>query len=162
MGYAIQVGPCNVGLGLFATRHFEAGERILVFKGKRFDANDPIHETPDGSNLLQTGRRTYIMPLPPGLYVNHSCNPNAGVVHGRHLVALRSIAAGQEIRFDYATTIFDDTWKMACACGEPNCRNLIEDFSTLPEELKVFYLHHNLVAPYLKRIMQHQRSHSVT
>ena len=162
MGYAIKVAPCDVGLGIYAIRDFKAGERILIFKGSRIDADDPIHKTPGGSNLLQTGRRTYILPLPPGLYANHSCNPNAGILNGRQLVTILPIAEGEEIRFDYSTTIFDDSWKMDCACGELNCRGVVEDFTTLPESLQNYYLRNNVVAPFLKRIMQHRLKPYVT
>ena len=57
--------------------------------------------------------------------VNHSCAPNlglfpmvgAGGVDGDlFLVARREIAAGEELSFDYSTSMVDEPWAMDCAC----------------------------------------------
>jgi hypothetical protein len=130
------VGPCDVGRGVFAARRFLPGETILVFRGPRVDRSDPVHHTPAGANLLQTGPRTYIDPEPPGVFVNHSCRPNAGVGRERRLFALVEILPGQEIRFDYSTTMDEDLWTMECLCGEAGCRGRVTDFRLLPLEVR--------------------------
>jgi hypothetical protein len=55
-------------------------------------------------------------------WINHSCAPNAGIAGQITIVALRDIAAGEEICFDYAmcsTCLLDD---FDCRCGMPGCR----------------------------------------
>jgi len=136
----VRVGPCDVGSGLFAVRPIRAGETILPLRGPRYRRDDPIHDSERGANLLQTGYRTYVLLEPPAVFANHSCDPNAGVVDSRRLVALRDIAAGREIRFDYSTTMDENYWTMRCRCGAPGCRGTIGDFKALPPEVRQRYL----------------------
>ncbi|MGH9481694.1 MAG: SET domain-containing protein-lysine N-methyltransferase [Terriglobales bacterium] len=49
-------------------------------------------------------------------FLNHSCRPNAWV-RGRQLLALRPIAPGEEITFDYNCTEFDMAAPFPCRCG---------------------------------------------
>lgn len=147
----VVVGLCRLGRGLFAVRDFEPGEIILRLHGPRYGRNDPIHDTPFGANLLQTGWRTYILLDPPGVFANHSCNPNAGVRDSRTLVAIRAITAGDEICFDYSTTMAENFWTMACACGDPACRGVVEDFEKLPPELQRYYIELDIVQRFIAR-----------
>ena len=57
--------------------------------------------------------------------VNHSCAPNLGLFPmvgadggdgDLFLVARRDIAAGEELSFDYSTSMVDEPWAMDCAC----------------------------------------------
>jgi hypothetical protein len=57
--------------------------------------------------------------------VNHSCAPNLGLFPmvgadggdgDLYLVARREIAAGEELSFDYSTSMVDEPWAMDCAC----------------------------------------------
>lgn len=52
----------------------------------------------------------------PWRYLNHSCEPNA-VLKGRSLVALKAIAPGEEVTFDYNTTEYEMSAPFACHCG---------------------------------------------
>jgi hypothetical protein len=49
-------------------------------------------------------------------YLNHSCAPNA-VLAGRALTAAASIAAGDEVTFDYETTEDELAVPFRCRCG---------------------------------------------
>jgi len=150
-GYDVTVGECDLGRGVFAGRFFQRGERILVFRGVRFDRSHPIHETDTGANLLQTGPSTYILPDPPGLFVNHSCDPNAGIAGSRRLIALCDISPGEEIRFDYSTTMDENLWTMECRCGKPGCRHMVEDFKRLPSHVRARYIALGIVPQFLIR-----------
>ncbi len=145
----VYVSSCDVGRGVFASRRFARGERILTFNGMRVDANDPINNEPEGANLLQTGKRTYLLLNEPGLFLNHSCEPNAGIVNGRMLVALADIEKDEEIRFDYSTTMDDGLWTMDCKCLNNSCRGLITDFKELPNEIQDKYINLGIVPKYL-------------
>lgn len=134
------VAPCDVGRGVFATRAYRRGETILRFEGEAYDRSHPIHQSAGGANLLQVGAESYILPRPVGLYVNHSCRPNAGLSGTDLLVAIGDIAPGDEIRFDYSTNMDEDLWTMSCACREPECRGIVRDFKHLPEDLRRKYI----------------------
>ena len=43
------------------------------------------------------------MPEEPWIYMNHSCDSNAGVVDDRKLVAAKDIKKGEEITVDYSS-----------------------------------------------------------
>lgn len=145
----VYVAACNVGRGLFAARPFSPNEHILTFHGPRISADDPINESEQQSNLIQIGPRAYLLPEPPGLYANHSCRPNAGLFQDIHLIAITPIEQDEEICFDYSTCMDEDNWTMACACGLPECRHLIEDFRTLPPALQAWYIERNLVQSFI-------------
>lgn len=145
------VGDCNVGKGVFAARPFSPGDLILTFQGHRVEREDPIHFELLGANLIQTGRSTYIMPIEPGVFVNHSCDPNAGVSRNRRLIALKAIRLGEEIRFDYSTTMDEALWTMECCCGDPGCRSRVKDFGELPPEVQARYLSGQVVQGFIAR-----------
>lgn len=151
MAKRVYVAACSVGRGVFAGKSFQPGERILGFWGPHVDHLDPIHCTPKAGNLLQIGLNRYIYPRPRGLFVNHSCNPNAGLRGTVTLVALRPISVGEEIRFDYSTTMDDQLWTMDCSCGEASCRSLIGDFRDLPEELRLRYIDMGIVPRFIAK-----------
>ena len=80
--------------------------------------------------------------------VNHSCDPNCGLIErGGHvfLVTLRGIRAGEELTFDYATSMTDEPWGISCACGASACRGVIGSFRDLPDDLRERYLVEGLV-----------------
>jgi hypothetical protein len=87
--------------------------------------------------------------LAPGIYVNHSCQPNAGIRNDRDLIALRNISKGEEIRFDYSTTMQENSFRMECRCGKSNCRKIVNDFSTIPAELQKQYLSQKIVMQFI-------------
>lgn len=147
----VVIGPCPVGKGLFAARDYEPGDIILHLAGPAVGREDPIHFTEAGANLLQTGPRSYILLGPPGVFANHSCDPNAGIKANRHLVAIKSITRGQEIRFDYSTTMAEDFWTLECRCGSPRCRGTVTDFRLLPTEVKRRYLELGVVQKFIAR-----------
>jgi hypothetical protein len=55
-------------------------------------------------------------------WINHSCDPNCGMAGQISLVAMRDIAAGEEICFDYAMSSSCQMDTFDCACGSANCR----------------------------------------
>jgi len=149
MSRDVLVGECDVGRGVYAARDFDRGEKILKFTGRRVPRTHAFHSTRDGGNLLQIGRMKYILPEPPGLFVNHSCDPNAGIRGPRTLVAIRPIRAGEEIRFDYSTTMDENLWTMQCFCRTSNCRHIVADFRLLPDPVREQYRVLGVVSPFL-------------
>ncbi len=132
------VASCPLGRGLFAGATIASGTEILRFTGPIMTLSAVRARGPAAANALQVGVDRYLYLDEPGRYVNHSCDPSAAVVDDTRLIALRDIAANEEIRFDYSTTI-SDGWTMPCRCGAANCRGLVVAFQLLPEPLRRRY-----------------------
>ncbi len=151
------VGECKVGRGVFAAEPIAAGETILHYSGPFL-------------TYAETTPKTLALQVTPDLYlgesgnaddfVNHSCDPNAGIViegEGRgvqvRLIAIRPIETGKEIFFDYSTTMDEDDFEMQCWCGSPACRTIIRDFKHLPDSLKQKYAELGVVPEYNRRYL---------
>lgn len=93
---------------------------------------------------IQVGKDNWMGPSGgPDDYVNHSCDPNAGLLEddtGLHLVALRQIAVNEEITFDYSTSMFQEPTEMSCICGAATCRGVIRNFMDLPISVQEKYI----------------------
>ncbi|HEV7921953.1 MAG TPA: SET domain-containing protein [Thermoanaerobaculia bacterium] len=146
---SVYIAPSKFGQGVFAMRTIPAGESILILAGPTITFDDAVAKGVQESYALQIGPATYIDTVAPGCYVNHSCDPNAGIVDGFELMALREIAEGAEILYDYSTTMQEDHWTMVCRCGTRACRRLVTDFALLPLALRQQYLRAGIVQPYI-------------
>ncbi len=143
------VASCDVGLGVFANRDLAPGEVILEIEGPIIDFAETKRRGPRECMAIQIGHDRYIDTQAPGVFVNHSCDPNAGIRADKYLVALKPIARGHEIRFDYSTTMEEQSFTMQCLCGLPCCRNVIRDFSTLPAVVKTRYIAEGIVMSFI-------------
>lgn len=137
------------GLGAFATGNLIEGERIMRFEGTPLNFEQTLALGNEESFALQTGVDAYIMTVPPLRYVNHSCDPNCGVDEDLYLVAMRDIAEGEELTYDYSTTMLERHWEMICHCGSPKCRGVVRDFDTIPAEDQRKYVNLSLVPRYI-------------
>ena len=150
------VGETHLGKAVFAARAFDEGQPLLEFTGRRFRAA----RVP---SLMRGGSDRYVQVTPEHYMgpsgriddlVNHSCDPNAGLRFtddGVFLVAIRPIAPGEEVTWDYSTTLAESNWHMICQCRAEGCRRVIGNFATIDPERQQFYRARNLVAPYLRR-----------
>ncbi len=133
------IADCAVGRGLFAAEPIAAGTEILRLTGPLLTLNEVRAKGPLlAANALQIGIDRYLDLDEPGRFINHSCAPNAAVVRDTVLVAIQPIEVGQEICFDYSTTI-SDGWTMECRCRAAECRGLVVAFQLLPENLRRRY-----------------------
>ncbi len=140
---------CDVGLGVFAARDLAAGDVILEIDGPIIDFAETKRRGPRECMAIQIGYDRYIDTQAPGVFVNHSCDPNAGIRDDKYLVALRPIPRGREIRFDYSTTMEEQSFTMQCLCGAPGCRQVVQDFSTLPSEISSRYVAEGIVMSFI-------------
>lgn len=106
----------------------------------------------DNGNPLQIGTDRYIDLIEPFVCFNHSCSPNAGIRNDGILFAIKDIMPGEEIQYDYSTTVDDSWWKMECRCGAKQCRRLIQDFQSIPHAQKEYYLSKNAISRHLKSV----------
>ena len=155
--WPIRIGVSRHGLGLFATRDLSPTSQILVFDGPEISFERMLCKREHEANALQIARNCYLDLTPPGVYANHSCQPNAGIKQNRILIALQRIKAGEEITYDYSTTMLENHWTMPCHCGTEACRKLIEDFPKLPQKIQNNYLELGIVQDFIVRNTSKQR-----
>ena len=148
-GSDILIGETPVGKGLFVTRSYAPDEEILLFTGREIDFDATLAKGDRECDAFQVAPGRYIDLDPPGVYINHSCDPNTGVRDGFRLVALTALQPGEEIRFDYSTTMGEDHWTLQCSCGSPRCRGIIRDFKFLPRELQIERVRRQIVPQFL-------------
>lgn len=136
------IADCELGRGVFAAKTFAEGETILRFTGQMIRFADTVAKGDAEANPLQVGPDAYMDLEAPGVLTNHSCEPNAGIRDDVVLVALKPVAAGEEIRYDYSTTMWEERggWTMPCRCGAAACRGVVDQFPTLPADVQKRYL----------------------
>jgi len=119
------------GRGLFASEPLKAGEIICV-KGGHVFGRETRNEVQNrlGPAEIQIADGLFIGPLIEDeregsmIFSNHSCAPNIGVKGQVVFVAMRDIAAGEELTHDWAMTD-DDDYSMVCNCGASICRRVV-------------------------------------
>jgi SET domain-containing protein len=135
------------GKGIFAKRNFKKGEKILYFTGKIIETDKPREFSEEirehWAPIKRRGKKiSYIIPESPWMYMNHSCESNAGLKTDRQLVAVRDIKKGEEITIDYsiidieAITEGRTRLSMICKCGSKNCRKIIRRYDKLPKKVQ--------------------------
>ena len=143
------------GKGVFANKDFSKGDFIIEFKGKIYQRKDKPRGLHSRINhYLQIGKKLYIGPSKKiDDYINHSCNPNTGIKisNKARLFAIKKIRKGEEITFDYSTTMDEDYWEMNCSCRSGNCRKLIRDFKYLQKSFQQKYIKLGIVPKYILR-----------
>lgn len=153
----ITVKESKFGKGIFATRNISQGSIIVAIKGQKLNFSDSLDLGDRESYCLQVGLDKYIIPEPPFLYSNHSCDPNSGINIKLELFALRSIEEDEELLWDYSSSMLERHWTMHCHCGSPSCRQVITDFDLLPVDTQERYRRLGIVLPF---IIHHLNGHS--
>lgn len=146
----ITIGTSNFGKGLFATSDISAGTVVIPIKGKKLKFRQTTILGNKESYPLQTDVDEYVL-SDPFAFCNHSCEPNCGLNADLELYALRDIKKGEELYWDYSTSMLERHWEMPCHCGSVKCRKLIRDFDKLPQEIQFRYLNMGIVLPYIVR-----------
>lgn len=114
--------------GCFALTEVPKGSRILEYTGERISKAE-------GDTRYDGRLFTYLFGIGDGevvidghgmaMFVNHSCDPNCEIeeTKGRvYIEALRDIAAGEELTYDYSLYDGADEDPAICSCGSENCR----------------------------------------
>jgi uncharacterized protein len=129
---AVKGRPSGIaGRGLIAVEPI-AKDEIVAIKGGHLVDTATLDALPERlqNSQVQVADGFYLVALeeaeyePVMLFINHSCEPNVGFAGNIVLVAMRDVAAGEELTTDYA--LFDDADDpMICNCGTPSCRGTI-------------------------------------
>jgi hypothetical protein len=133
------------GRGLFAAEPIVRGEVVAVKGGHVFDGRTLERVRGSlGAAEIQIGDDLFIGPLAAEeregsmIFSNHCCDPNLGVKGQIVFVALRDVAAGEELTHDWAMTDDDET-SLACRCGAASCRGVVTGRDWRRPELQARY-----------------------
>jgi cyanophycin synthetase len=147
-GEPVEVRAGKLGLGVAAVRDIAAGESIIKTWGEQAGQRS--------QHTIQVDVAMHIVPDGVAVLVNHSCEPNCGVVirsgvRQIEIRALRPIAAGEEITVDYDTFEYEVAHLGGpCRCGEKTCRGRIAGYRHLASDVKARYGEY--IAEYLRII----------
>jgi SET domain-containing protein len=140
------------GRGMFARQPIKKGDIITIWGGD-------VVPTEDFKNLPEYQKRQsaqvedgfYLVSSKPGPgdFINHSCDPNAGLNGQIVIVAMRDIAQGEEVCIDYSMCDSTPGEDFECACGAPNCRRTVTSEDWKLPDLRRRYA--GYFSPYLQR-----------
>jgi len=119
-----RIGRSRTGLGLFATAPIAKGAFIVEYRGRRIGHAEAERREARGARYMFEidGRSTIDGSSRRNLarYANHCCRPNAesDLHQGKVILrAIRDIAAGEQITYDYGRDYFELFLKRSgCKC----------------------------------------------
>ena len=120
----VKTSPIN-GRGLFAVGPYRAGETLMFIDGEPIDETEALRRERAEANwyIYWNDGRSYIDTAgsQKGRYLNHACLPNTVTLPrdevSLYLVALRDIAAGEELTLDYD---YPEIYEV-CRSHNPGC-----------------------------------------
>jgi len=154
-GEPLQVCSGRLGRTVSATRAIGPGETILKTWGQQAAQRS--------RRTIQVAADMHVEPDGVAVLMNHSCDPNCGVVirsgaREIEIRALRPIAAGEEVTIDYDTFEYEVTLGGACRCGSLKCRGRVAGYKHLSSDVKARY--GEFIAEYL-RVIDAEATHPV-
>ena len=153
MASSFHVKRALYGQGVFAQQAFTKGDIVFVVPNRYARISYPqLLRKRNTDNPLQISPRRYLDWKAPGVLFNHSCAPNLGLTSYPELafIALSDIHRGEELTWDYSTSIDKDTMcDFECGCGAKTCRKTIGGFKWLPKRLRAWYTKRGVVQNYL-------------
>lgn len=152
----LKSGHCR---GVFALAPIASGEVVAAWGGQVMDLL-AFEALPEALRRLsvQIDDALFLVPQGgenPADYFNHSCQPNAGLRGQSIIVAMRPIAAGEEICYGYAMSDGSGYDEFACGCQTAACRGEITgDDWTRPD---LWTRYEGYFSPYLARRIRRLR-----
>jgi SET domain-containing protein len=114
--------------GCYTTKAIRKGRRVCEYTGPRMtkEVADARYEDRFVTYLFGYGTKDMVIDgFGTAMFMNHCCNPNCETEEDENerifVVALRDIAAGEELTYEYNLYDSDDATQ-DCYCGAPNCR----------------------------------------
>jgi SET domain-containing protein len=119
------------GRGVVALEPIAKDEIVAIKAGNIITRDQLAQATAEAGDMaLQIEDDFYLAPQSPdevedmSVFINHSCDPNVGFRGQVVYVAMRDIAAGEELCHDYSMERSDD-YTLDCHCGSPLCRGKV-------------------------------------
>ncbi len=139
----------NSGKGIFSKKLILKDEILIIFGGNVFHIEE-LKKLPEEvqdwglqieENFILGYRNTN--EIEDAVYVNHSCEPNAGFNGQIALVAMRDINKDEEVCFDYAMVLhhskFTPNYRFNCLCNSSKCRKIVTENDWKSLELQKKY-----------------------
>lgn len=103
----IRIDESQDGRGMFAKQDIPACTALFKITGQpiTFEQTKTLGEKEN--YCLQIGRKEYIYPDYPFYFSNHACEPNCGIDEDMNFVTLRDVRKGEELRWDYSTSMME-------------------------------------------------------
>jgi SET domain-containing protein len=136
MGLIIRSSAIHAA-GCYTTASIRKGERVAEYTGRRISKEmaDAAYEEAPITYLFGLGDGSIVIEgHGAAMFINHSCDANCETseIRGRVWIkAIRDIAAGEEITYDYCLYDGGDD-PCICNCGAANCRGTMYS----PEEVR--------------------------
>lgn len=136
----------RLGVAAVAARGFIEGDLVTEGWGEI--------TTERSMHTIQVDVGVHLVPPSPMRFLNHSCEPNCGIVLRRGVAnaqirTLRDIAPGEELTLDYET--FEEQFEALtgpCLCHSKKCRGRLRGYPHLPLEVRRRY--GSYIAEYLR------------
>lgn len=144
------------GKGIRAGENINKGDIISRIKGPlKFKINKDRNDAIGHPDWVGVKKDIWIDPLKPHKFLNHSCDPVAGM-RGLTLIAIKNLREGEEITIDYSIIEGDFLWEMNCSCNSKNCRGIIRSIQFLP--IKTFKKYLPNIPAYFRKIYENHLS----
>ena len=128
--------------GCYTTRPIRKGARVCEYDGPRMTkaVADLRYADRFVTYLFGYGEGDMVIDgFGTAMFMNHSCNPNCETEDDNghiYVLALRDIAAGEELVYEYNLYDSDDE-EGTCHCGAPQCRGTMFSDRELERRAKV-------------------------
>jgi hypothetical protein len=126
------VAPTHIGLGVFTRQKIKRGCIVARLGGRVMSLKDESQLPDQLRDVCHQIDENYvygpnnIQDIELTDHFNHSCDPNCGFKGQIFIVAMRDIAKGEELNFDYAMVLGSKTrYRLTCKCGSKNCRRTV-------------------------------------
>ncbi len=149
-----------LGRGVFARARVNRGDVLAVWGGQVIRGTQLRDQTLSDRRLtLQIDEDFYIVSTRegPADWVNHSCEPNAGLRGQVVLVAMRDILPEEEVTFDYAMSDGSSYDEFECRCGTLSCRGQVTGEDWKSPELQRRYT--GYFSPYIAARIEQEVTH---
>lgn len=133
----VEVRRGSLGQCLYSSRSIDRGDCLLSNWGRRIDYRT--------RHSIQVDHDHHVIVGPPMQLMNHSCDPNCGVLIKAdeqviEIHALRNIEEGEELTIDYSTFEYEIQFMPGkCLCGSEICRGRITGYKDLPRNRRNYY-----------------------
>lgn len=148
------------GSGSFAIMRIYKDEIVASFGGFVVHQNELVNYSEDRvSRSLQLNQNYYLLSgnIPEaGDMINHSCEPNCGILGTSSVKSLKNISIGEELTFDYAMSDSSEYDEFQCACGKEKCRGQILGSDWKLKQLQLQYKEN--FSSYLQKLIKFSHS----
>jgi uncharacterized protein len=149
-----EVRDGRFGKGIYATEVIDVGQVVQTGRGQFVPART--------RHSIQVDHDAHVVINSPIELINHSCEPNCGLLVRRgsstlEIHALTRIEPGQELTSDYCSFELEILFMPdPCGCGAPTCRGRVTGYNDLSDEQKAAY------GPYVAEYLRDLDSAEVT